>query len=656
MDGTLAQSPQRLPDWLDAIGRPAAFVDDHGRLLAANAGMTAVLDPKAVLGSDFQDGLHARAGRLEDLRGSRALLLRGQSERQQWLRPTATALDGYSLIELIDVTAEIEAAHELRSVAGDVKTRLLSLRSETKRLTDRLSLALHRVGAGVFEYDFRTRTFWFSDELRALIGHDTVAGAGPRLLGLWHPDDLHLAMDAYDRIASGQRLNNREVRLNRLDSDTWVRLFTELVTDDAGAPVRTVGLIVDATVQKQREAQLSQAMRAAELAAQTKSLFVAAISHEIRTPLNGVLGMAQALSEDALSPSQADKVGVILDSGRSLTALLNDVLDLSRVEAGMLEISPIEVSISDVVQRVIRLFEARANERHVRLTYEIRGGAPDLLMVDPVRVRQCLSNLISNSVKFADNGEVKVVMSFEPAEAKAVTVRIDVQDTGIGMTPATLAKLFTAFTQADSSVTRRYGGSGLGLAISRQLARLMGGDVTAVSRLGYGSTFTLTFLAQPARPTRAANLGPVVEGPVEDAPTLSGFRVLIVDDNAVNRRVVRLFLEPHGMILQEAENGMEALAALERERFDLVLLDIHMPVMDGRQAIRRIRESDRPWRHIPVIALTADALRSDREKYILMGMNDHIGKPINSRELWSKVLLHMSAHHGWAVNAEQLSG
>ena len=371
-------------------------------------------------------------------------------------------------------------------------------------------------------------------------------------------------------------------------------------------------------------------------ASRAKSEFLATMSHEIRTPLNGVLGMAQALAMDTLAADQRDKLNVILSSGETLTALLNDILDLSKIEAGKMEISAVDSNLKASLDRAVGLFDQVAREKGIALSIVREGGGPDWLGFDRVRVHQCVTNLISNAVKFTQSGRVDVRWSVAAAPKNAPhRVRVSVTDTGIGMNEQALTRLFNAFTQADGSTTRRFGGTGLGLAITRKLARLMGGDVHVSSAVGQGSTFTLTFEA----PAAARQLRPVPQqaeaGPV--AETQRAVRILLVDDNATNRQVAKLFLARLQCEIVEAENGAEALARLDEQSFDVVLLDVHMPVMDGCEAIRRIRASDKPWRTLPVIALTADAMEGDRERFVAMGMTDYLAKPIDRRLLLNKI-------------------
>jgi signal transduction histidine kinase/ActR/RegA family two-component response regulator len=385
------------------------------------------------------------------------------------------------------------------------------------------------------------------------------------------------------------------------------------------------------------QALVASEARAFHLASH-KSQFLSNMSHEIRTPLNGVLGMAQSLAAEPLSLVQREKVAVILDTGNTLMTILNDVLDLSKIEAGKLEISAADDDIVQAIGSIRWLFQPQAEAKGLRIDFHCPPAFPRWLHYDPVRFRQCMSNLLSNAIKFTDTGTIAITLSAEERDA-GHTVSIVVADTGIGMTPDTMAKLFSAFTQADASTSRRFGGTGLGLAIARELAQMMGGDVRAVSEAGAGATFTFTF--QAATATRQEDdremLAQASAQQVPETRDIRHAKILLTDDNAINRQVVRLLLAPLGASITEAENGRVALEKLEAERFDVVLLDIHMPVMDGWQTIEAIRRSEASWQTIPVIAVTADATSDARERYLALGMDDYVSKPVDQRQLHAKI-------------------
>ena len=384
------------------------------------------------------------------------------------------------------------------------------------------------------------------------------------------------------------------------------------------------------TVRVEAERALVEARNAAEAASAAKSAFLANMSHEIRTPLNGILGIAQALRQDPDLTEHADKLDALSESSRTLLTVVNDVLDHSKLEAGAVAISPIAVDILNGLQSTVELFIPQAHDKGVDLTLSINSSVPRHVRIDPVRTRQCVSNLISNATKFTLQGSVKVGASFRDN-----MLEIAVSDTGIGMDDEQLKRLFVDFAQAEDSTSRRFGGTGLGLSITRRLARLMGGDVVVTSHPGTGSTFVLTLPAE-ALPDReiATDDAP----PDRNATALKSKRVLLVDDNAINRKVAAMFLRPLGMTIVEAENGAESLNRLATAAFDIVLMDIHMPVMDGVEALKRIRASGESWSDIPVIALTANAMQGDRERFIELGMSGYVAKPIDQRDLFGAIV------------------
>ena len=392
-------------------------------------------------------------------------------------------------------------------------------------------------------------------------------------------------------------------------------------------------------VRRLRAAQeeLTRAVGAAEASNEAKSSFLANMSHEIRTPLNGILGMAQVLENDRLTAAQAECVRTILDSGQTLMTLLNDVLDLSKIEAGKLDILPIDAEIESVFRHLHKLFLPRALEKSIELAVIIDDLVPKILQFDYVRIHQCVANLISNAIKFTKVGGISVCVQHEPIDADECMISVAVSDTGIGIDAEAEARLFAEFSQADASTTRQYGGTGLGLAISRKLARMMGGDITVSSRPDTGSTFTLNFRASAASSPRMVPALVSSQESRGSSAALQGLKILLVDDNAINRSVARLLLVPSGVVVTEAANGKEALDRLAERHFDLVLLDVHMPVMDGPETIRHIRAAETAWRAIPVIALTADAMSGDKERLLSLGMSGYASKPIEQRALIQEI-------------------
>ncbi len=518
-------------------------------------------------------------------------------------------------------------------------TELAKARDHADMVSGRLELAMGAAKTGVFEIDLKTGDRWASDHFKDLVGPEGMARQAADPFGIYAEDELPRMRADWNKCLESDEVQVTETRLYRPgDAGRWVRVFMRIERGPSRDPTRAVGLIIDIHEQKQQELALIEAKQQAEAATVAKSNFLASMSHEIRTPLNGILGMAQVLQGDELTEAQQDRVNVISESGQTLMALLNDVLDISKIEAGKLDIARIDGELGLTVERVRQLFLNRAEERGLSLALEVADNLPPVLRYDPIRVRQCVANLLSNAIKFTEHGSVTARVGAEQRRAGDWVIRISIADTGIGMDEETVARLFGAFTQADASITRRFGGTGLGLAITRQLARLMGGDVTVESTPGQGSTFHLTFVAEPGVLKPRAEPDQPEPAPQDESRLrpVMGARVLLVDDNPVNRQVVKLFMAQLAPKIVEAVNGEECLARLNEQAFDIVLLDVHMPVMDGKEAIKRIRASDQPWKDIPVIALTADAMSGDRERYIGMGMNDYISKPIDARELATK--------------------
>lgn len=501
-------------------------------------------------------------------------------------------------------------------------------------LTRSLLSAADRLDCGMSIFDSELRLLWVNETSRRNFPHlFSIMETGENLF-----DAMRLSLAERDM---GLDEAGIEAALARIRAAVTSGETSEAHTEDArivhlyfaqSEDRYYIAVSSDVSQLRARERELRRARRAAQAASEAKSNFLAAVSHEIRTPLNGILGLSQALAGHDLPETQRELVDAVLDCSRTLMTLVNDILDLSKVEAGKLEIAPVACDLRELVRKIQTMHRARAMEKGLFFGIVVDPALPARLVIDPVRVRQCLDNLIGNAIKFTQQGSVLVAITGERSDDGEFRIVAHVSDTGIGISPDQRSRLFQNFSQAEASTTRRFGGTGLGLAITRKLAQAMGGDVTLASKLGKGSVFTLNVRAgvlaseTQARPQTNEKPGPV-----------GARRVLLVDDNAINLRVARLFVEPMGLEIEEALSGLRALELLETRPFDLVMLDVHMPFMDGVETFRRIRASGKSFADIPVIAVTADALAGDRDRFLGMGMCGYVTKPVDERSIQQAV-------------------
>jgi PAS domain S-box-containing protein len=533
-----------------------------------------------------------------------------------------------------------------RYVTGVVVDLSDRLRAEAaaRAAEERWKVALESTDDGVWDWDVGTNTLHGSRRLFEMLGYDGQTGSvsGARWRALVHPDDLERFardLDAHMRGGSVRYVSEYRVRCQD-DSHRWVLARGRITTREPdGRPARVVGTISDITERRQAEEALQSAREHAEQAARSKSDFLAVMSHELRTPLNGVLGMATLLSSTALTDEQREYLDMIARSGHALLRLIDDILDFSKIEAGRVVLEQVPCDIAAIAREVVTLLGVQALAKGLHIDAHVAPGTPTRLVTDPGRVRQVLFNLVGNAIKFTESGSVHVTVAREDVQEARATLRVTVADTGIGIPEETQRLLFEKFTQADASTTRRFGGTGLGLAISKGLVANLGGTIGVSSTAGVGSQFWFTLDAPLAVDVSSvAPVAPAVaqETPETAAPYASpvpGRRVLVAEDNLVNQRVAVRMLEKLGYVADVAVDGREAVRMARERPYVAILMDCHMPEVDGYEATRQIGQLLAPERRPPILAMTAAGTAGDRERCLAAGMDDYLRKPVEIPQL-----------------------
>ena len=419
-------------------------------------------------------------------------------------------------------------------------------------------------------------------------------------------------------------------------SQLFIEQSISLERDAGGKPIAFISIYRDCTARKLAEAALARAKEAAEAANRAKSEFLANMSHEIRTPMNGIIGMTALALETPLDPQQSEYLQTIRSQAQSLLTVINDILDFSKIESRRLEIEAVPFAINELVRDVVAPLAVAARDKRIELASRIAGDVPPVAIGDPVRLKQVLTNLVGNAVKFTSRGSVTLEVGLDERLDDRAAIHFRVIDTGIGIPLDKQAAIFEAFRQGDGSMTRRFGGTGLGLAIASTLALLMGGRIHVESVPGAGSTFHFTVTLATSRVDAAELFAP--EAPVDNGASVRAARILVAEDNIINQRVAAGLLTKRGHQVTVVSNGREALDALRGGSFDIVLMDVQMPDMDGFEATAAIRrlEHERGSR-VRIVAMTAHAMTGDRERCLAAGMDGYLAKPIDQRALYDAV-------------------
>ena len=541
------------------------------------------------------------------------------------------------LYSLLDRGQHVEVTHGQVLAVGTI-LNLTPLREVERRLRDVSDAA----GEYIWEVDSECHYTYLSDRVVDVLGYPVEKLIGRHLLSFVPADDAESVRGVYESLMLEKKsFRDFEHRMLRGDGEIiWLSINGVPVSNIVGQITGYRGAGLDISARKHAEQELIREKEAAQAADRAKSEFLAVMSHEIRTPLNSVLGFADLLTETTLDAIQKEQVDMIRRSGDALLVLLNDILDFSRIESGKMPIQPSSVDIRECLRDVVDLYRATAQAKGVGMRIDVDDSVPNALCTDPGRLRQILLNLIGNAVKFTPSGEIMVSArsaSHDPEDGR-FPLLVEVADTGIGIPPDRIARLFKPFSQADSSTTRRFGGTGLGLAICKRLAELLGGDVSLVKSSPSGSVFALE-LALVTMPTFSESepvAGIHVRTENEEGRRGGNWRLLVVEDNAINRMLSQRMLLSLGFESDSAENGLAAVEANEKNPYDIIFMDLQMPVMDGVEAAGKIRAFEKSHPEFSpacIIALTADAMSGDRQRCLDAGMNDYLSKPIRRPHL-----------------------
>jgi PAS domain S-box-containing protein len=597
--------------------RAMELLDLPATLMASNPNVTELITFQTERG-EFFDATEKMRSRLTPQSPGET---RNVHERK---RPNGTILEvhtvpfagGGVVRTYTDVTARRAAEAALRD--SEARYRLLADNSTDMIFNLDLALVRRYVSPASFE----------------ILGYLPEDLLGQKSVNMIHPDDVPLVEETYRAVLNGRERASVTNRSRHRDGRwIWVQVELRLVRDKNGRPNGILGALRDVSAHKSAEDDAIAARKLAEQAAATQAQFLATMSHELRTPLNSVLGFAEIiLDRSDLIPEIRRQVGLIQTSGAYLLTAVNDVLDFSKIEEGKLDIVPTVFSLFSLVDESISVVRESAERKHLNLVAQTDRNIPAYVSGDENRIRQVLLNLLNNAIKFTPSGRVALTVEYIGSHSDQKQVRFEICDTGIGVPGDKLHRLFQRFSQVDGSTSREYGGTGLGLAISKRLVELMGGEIGVESDVGDGSTFWFTLCLPPATAAGTSNILSQTRG-----KNTRPLRILVAEDLDVNQEIVCSMLEASGHHVDMVSDGSDAVTAVETCKYDVVLMDIQMPGMDGVTATKHIRSLPEPARHVPIIAMTANVLRQQIESFRDAGMNGHVGKPLKRNDLLAAI-------------------
>jgi PAS domain S-box-containing protein len=679
---------------LNSAGYAIVAMQTDGTIMVFNAGAERMLGYRAEevvgkVGLEFFHDRNEMAERAEALSAELGFFVRpggetlvakvrpGQLDECEW---TYVRKDGTRLPGLLSMSAIYDSAGQVTGFMGIIQDITERKRAEEALLASehRYRLLAENMRDVVWTADMNLNRTYVSPSVVHLTGHTAEEALQLPYDEVLSPQSTKDTREVFMRIMAEARTNpsvflkptRHEMEYRCKEGGTvWAEANMTWLLGKGGTPIGGMGVSRDITARKkaaqelqeyackleEANRELAEATMAAQAASKAKDQFLAIISHELRTPLNGVIGMTELLKDTQLDDRQRAFVEACQSSGRSLMALINDILDFSKIEAGKLELDHRDFELGRLVEEIAETMAFHAQAKGIQLVRRVDAAACRWVRGDDVRVRQILINLIGNAIKFTEVGEVAVSVSLTEERDGLASARFEVADTGIGIPADGIDRLFKSFSQADSSTTRKYGGTGLGLAISKRLVELMGGQIGVRSQPGEGSMFwfvvPLPLAANEPAPQKSSSAAPDARQPPLDL-LLKGRRILLAEDNRVNRLFAQEILRQAGAECLTAENGRQALLALENESLDLVLMDCQMPEMDGFEATRQIRQMESEGQlagHVPIIALTANAVQGDRQRCLEVGMDDYISKPFEPDKLLEMVERLLAAHDGQSV-------
>jgi PAS domain S-box-containing protein len=539
----------------------------------------------------------------------------------------------------IVTSAEFDSSGELQGFVGvaiDITEQKHAYEELAKRDAE-LSLLASNATDAVFRLSLDGMCKYASPSAHKLLGLPANSLLGANLISRFHPDEREEVEASFAALRSGEidqkLIAYRSERVTAPGEYIWLEANCGLLRDVEGAPMEIIASIRNISARKALEEALKVARNRAEAAVRARSAFLANMSHEIRTPMNGVIGFTEVLLAGQLSSEQRRQIEMIADSGRAMLRLLNDILDMSKIEAGQMTLAPEAVDVRHIMNGVTRMLQPAAQSKNLEVTISVTDDLPEYVRTDPLRLRQILLNLASNAIKFTERGYVKINAGVDAGE-KNPLMTITVEDSGIGMAADRLEAIFAPFTQAEDDTAHRFGGTGLGLSISQELARLMDGHITVVSTEGEGTTFTLSLPLEIAERT-APRINEVALA--ADSELLPHVRLLVAEDNDINQQLMRDMAAKTGIDIEIANDGESAIemvrkAARSRRPYAMILMDLRMPGMGGLEAARRLREIGYSADELPIIALTANAFQDDIKACLEAGMQGHLAKPLRLNE------------------------